>query len=74
MSDYTIIFTEEEREQLCLNDECEEHGHGTMDCSVPSTKDEAKEQLRQEQIQSADLGVQSAQPKQATGEVVRSDE
>ena len=64
------VFTAAERERLCLNPQCVEHGTGGEECNLPRTKAEA---------QSDNGGTESAatmtvgQPKTATASVVRSD-
>lgn len=73
MSKDTVIFTEDEREALCLEDECEEHGDGNLACPIPRTKEEAQADLREGQ-QTAERGFESVKPKTATASVVRSDE
>jgi len=72
MSDDEIIFTEEEREALCTERNCEEHADGWVECPIPSTKAEAKAQLSEQQTSEALIG--DATPKTATGIVERADE
>lgn len=75
MTDETVIFTEEERRALCLNDSCEEHSDGDVPCAVPRTKDEAERQIKAEQrTTTSNLNLEDVEPKTATAEIVRSDE
>lgn len=74
MSDDEQIFTEEEREELCLDDSCEEHGDGDVACGIPRTKEKARIQLNTESETSAGASLQNVSPTTATGKVVRSDE
>lgn len=65
------LFTEREREKLCFNEYCEEHGIGDESCEIPKNVEEAEE-MNNEESKSTSLG--TARPKTATGAVVRSDE
>ena len=71
MTSETIIFTEEERDVLCTESLCKEHGKGTSKCPIPRTKSEAEEQLSEDDTNRSSLQ-EHAEPKTATGNVVRS--
>lgn len=45
-TDNEILFTKWEREELCIDDDCEEHGNGKVPCRIPKTKREGEAQLR----------------------------
>ena len=62
-------FTDSERERLCLNDQCEEHGEGTQSCDIP---DERPDNLFESEPQSISLS--DAEPLTPEVEVVRSGE
>jgi hypothetical protein len=76
MNSDSVIFTEEEREALCADRECEEHGIGDNPCSLPRTKEHAVEiAQREEKEDSNTFSVKEhAEPKTATGIVEYSDE
>lgn len=64
------IFTETERESLCLNEYCEEHGIGTDECEIPVTREEAQKALNDD---SAGSALEEATTMTATGIVERSE-
>lgn len=66
MTDYW--FTDREREQLCVNPRCEEHGDGSELCDIPSEEPDNVFSL-----DSSMLGGFDAEPLRPTVEVVRSD-
>ena len=65
------LFTEKEREKLCFDEYCEDHGIGNEPCSIPKTKEEAEE-METKASKSTSLG--TAEPRTASGSIVRSDE
>lgn len=71
MAGDSTIFTDGEREALCVSDDCAEHAGGDAECNVPKTKDEAEGAFA-----GGNTGalVGDAEPKTATGLVVRSEE
>lgn len=76
MTTNDAIFTEEEREELCVNPQCEEHGYGGSPCSLPRDKDHAVEIAQREERESSNtLSLREhAEPKTATAIVEYSDE
>ena len=66
MSDYW--FTDEEREQLCTNPECDEHGDGIMNCDIP-----AEQPDKEDFSQVSGLGLSSAEPLTPDVSVVKSE-
>lgn len=75
MSDEDTIFTDKERAELCLNEDCAEHGDGDEECDIPRTKGEASIYVTEQQKNdSAGASLQNVSPTTATGKVVRSDE
>jgi len=71
-----VIFTEEEREELCVNPQCEEHSGGKTPCSLPRDKDHAVEIAQREERDSSNtLSLREhAKTKTATAIVEYSDE
>lgn len=62
-------FTDSEREAICANPQCEEHGNGTENCDIPAQQpDKGFSQS------SSVLGLSNAKPLQPTVEVVREGE
>jgi len=76
MNSDDVVFTEEEREMLCVDTECEEHGKGDSSCSLPRTKQHAVEIAQAEERESSNtLSLKEhAEPKTATAIVEYSDE
>jgi hypothetical protein len=72
MSDKTVL-TKEQRAALCDEERCKEHGDGDEWCPIPLYKEDLNDLLSDAQDTSTPLQEQ-AEPKTATGHVVRSDE
>jgi hypothetical protein len=66
MSEYW--FTNEEREQLCVNPECEEHGDGVENCDIPSQQPD-----KEEFDSGIPIGLSSAEPLTPEVSVVKSE-
>lgn len=62
-------FTDEEREQLCTNPECEEHGDGSMNCDIP-----AEQPDKEEFLDTSGIGLSSAEPLTPEVSIVRTED
>jgi len=62
-----VWFTDEEREQLCINSECAEHADGDGPCDIPESPELAGDIGEK-------IGLSDMKPLEATAEVVYSDE
>ena len=65
------MFTEKQREELCTESQCKEHANGTIRCPIPLYKEDLNEALSKAQKNTKSLK-EHAEPKKATGHVVRS--
>jgi hypothetical protein len=72
MSDKTAL-TKEQRAALCGEEQCKEHGEGEVRCPIPLYKEDLNAALTDAQDTSSPLQ-ERAEPKTATGHVVRSTE
>jgi len=72
MSDKEML-SKEQRAELCPGGECKEHGNGTTRCPIPLYKEDLQSVLQNRET-SSDVSIGDAEPKTATGKVVRSDE
>lgn len=72
MTDKTAL-TKEQRDELCAEERCKEHGEGDTRCPIPLYKEDLNAALTDAQDTSTPLQEQ-AEPKTATGHVVRSNE
>jgi len=70
------IFTEEDRAELCIDDDCEEHSNGNWECQIPKTKGEARIAFAEEgaEKETSSTAMGRTTPLTATADVVRSDE
>jgi hypothetical protein len=64
-------LSKEQRKDLCYDKRCNEHGEGNSRCPIPLYKEDLKSVLEESNSESS-FG--SAEPKTATGAVVRSDD
>lgn len=69
MSDKDIL-SKEQREELCTENQCKEHGNGSKLCPVPLYKEDLQQVILNN---SADSSNGSASPRTASAKVVRSD-
>lgn len=65
-------LSREQREKLCFEEDCKEHEDGDTRCPIPLYKEDLQKALQGRD--SASAGIGNAEPKTATGAVVRSDE
>jgi hypothetical protein len=65
------LFSDEERDAICIDSECKEHGDGSMECRVPRSIEEARELQRD--ARSASMSFAGAEALEATAIVRRSD-